>query len=236
MCKMVLLRNCGRVSLFFFFTVLLGSSAFAQGFDPRISLLLGASLPSGSRTFVVGPSVFDSEFQNGAKLGLRGAVNIGEHWGAEATYSFSADGLQITQVAPAIVQNFGVHVDEFTGNALFFFTGHERFLRPFLTAGLGGSHFSPTDNAKLMAATNFLGQRAVISGSSEFDFNFGAGIEARPWEHFGVRFDLRDHVTGFPTFGLPQAATGPNAPFFPVSGRVQDVELTAGFVYHFLGK
>jgi hypothetical protein len=87
-----------------------------------------------------------------------------------------------------------------------------------------------------MAATNFLGQPAVITGSSEFDFNFGAGIEARPWDHFGVRLDLRDHVTGFPSFGLPQNATGPNAPFFPVSGRVQDVELTAGFVYHFLGK
>jgi hypothetical protein len=234
--KMARLRNFGRVFLFFFFAVLLGSSAFAQGFDPRISFLLGASLPSGSRTFVVGPNVFDTQFQNGAKLGLRGAVNIREHWGAEATYSFSADGLQITQVAPATVQNFGVHIDEFTGNALFFFTGHERFLRPFLTAGIGGSHFSPTDNAKLMAATNFLGQRAVITSSSEFNFNFGAGIEARAWDHFGVRFDLRDHVTGFPSFGLPQNATSPNAPFFPVSGRVQDVELTAGFVYHFLSR
>ena len=233
--KMARLRNFVRVFLLFL-AVLLASSAFAQGFDPRISFLLGASLPSGSRTFVVGPNVFDTQFQNGAKLGLRGAVNIREHWGVEATYSFSADGLQITQVAPATVQNFGVHIDEFTGNALFFFTGHERLLRPFLTAGLGGSHFSPTDNAKLMATTNFLGQRAVITGSSEFDFNFGAGIEARPWDHFGVRFDLRDHVTGFPSFGLPQNATGANAPFFPVSGRVQDVELTAGFVYHFLGK
>jgi outer membrane protein with beta-barrel domain len=234
--KIALLRNSVGVFLFFLSSALMASSAFAQGLDPRISLLLGASLPSGSRTFVIGPSVFDTQFQNGAKLGLRGAVNIGEHWGAEATYSFSADGLQITQVVPATVQNFGVHLDEFTGNGLFFFTGRERLLRPFLTAGLGVSHFSPTDNAKLMAAANFLGQRAVITGSSEFDFNFGAGIEAGPWDHFGVRFDLRDHVTGFPRFGLPQSATGPNAPFFPVSGRVQDVELTGGFVYHFVGK
>jgi len=234
--KMASLKNLRSRFLLFFFAALFTSSAFGQGFDPRISFLLGASLPSGSRTFVVGPTVFDSQFQNGAKLGLRGAVNIGEHWGAEATYSFSADGLQITRVTPATAQNFGVHLDEFTGNGLFFFTGRERFLRPFLTAGIGGSHFSPTDNAKLMAATNFLGQPAILTGSSEFDFNFGAGIEARPWSHFGVRFDLRDHVTGFPRFGLPETATGPNAPYFPVSGRVQDVELTAGFVYHFLGK
>lgn len=233
---MASLKNLRCLVLMCLFAALFASSAFAQGFDPRISFLLGAALPSGSRTFLVGPNVYDTHFQNGAKLGLRGAVNIGEHWGVEATYSFSADGLQVTRVAPGTVQNFGVHLDEFTGNGLFFFTGREKFLRPFLTAGIGGSRFSPTDDAKLMAAANFLGQPAVLTGSSEFDFNFGAGIEARPWSHFGVRFDLRDHVTGFPTFGLPQSATGPNAPYFPVSGRVQDVELTAGFVYHFLGK
>ena len=234
------MRDVGRISCCSFvllcLALLASAPLFAQNLDPRIAFLLGASLPSGSRTFVIGPSVFDTQFQSGAKLGLRGTVNIREHWGAEATYSFSADGLQVTRVAPATVQNFGVHLDEFTGNALFFFTRQDTLLRPFLTAGLGASHFSPTEKAKLMAASDFLGQPAVITGSSEFNFNFGAGIEARPWDHLGLRFDLRDHVTGIPRFGLPQAATGPNSPFFPISGRLQDVELTGGLVYHFVGK
>src|SRR5438309_11316478 len=89
---------------------LLSGRAAAQGINPRITFLGGASLLSGSRSFVVGPSVFQTQFQNGVKIGLRGTVNLREHWGAEGTYSFSSNGLQVTRVAPAAVQTFGVHL------------------------------------------------------------------------------------------------------------------------------
>jgi hypothetical protein len=74
-----------------------------------------------------------------------------------------------------------------------------------------------------------------LVSTSVLDFNFGAGIETKPWDHFGVRLDFRDHVTGIPRFGLPQTATSPTAPFFPVQGRAQDFEITTGFIYYFTG-
>jgi hypothetical protein len=97
------------------------------------------------------------------------------------------------------------------------------------------SRYSPTSDAKLAAAQDFLGQPAVLVSASAFDFNFGAGIEAKPWDHFGVRLDFRDHVTGIPRFGLPETATSPAAPFFPVQGRAQDFEVSTGLTYYFAG-
>jgi hypothetical protein len=68
---------------------LLSLSAFAQGINPRITFFGGASLLSGSRSFVIGPSLFTTQFNNGIKIGVRGTVNLREHWGAEATYNFN---------------------------------------------------------------------------------------------------------------------------------------------------
>jgi opacity protein-like surface antigen len=215
--------------------LLLSAGAQGQDINPRISFFGGASLLSGSRSFVVGPRLFDTQFNNGIQIGLRGAVNVREHWGAEGTYSFSSNDLQITQVFPAAVQTFGVHLHQITGNAMYFFTGRDRSIRPFVTAGLGISRFSPTSDAKLRAAQDFLGQPAVIAGTSSFGFNFGGGIESRPWDHFGLRLDLRDHLSAIPRFGLPQSATSPGAPFFPIHGRAQDFEITTGLIYYFAG-
>ncbi len=215
--------------------MLFSACAFGQDIDPRITFLGGASLLSGSRSFVVGTRLFDTQFQNGIKIGVRGTFNLTEHLGVEGTYSFSSNGLRVTEMAPATVQDYGVHLHQFTGNALYFFTAKGRLFRPFVTAGLGVSRYSPTSDAKLAAAQNFLGQSAVLTATSEFNFNFGAGIETKPWEHFGVRLDFRDHVTGIPRFGLPETATSPTAPFFPVQGRAQDFEISTGLTYYFAG-
>ena len=225
--------GCGILLLFL--VTWLSTSASAQEINPRITFLGGASLLSGSRSFVIGPRLFDTQFQNGIKIGVRGTFNVGEHWGAEATYSFSSNGLQVTQTIPARVQNFGVHLHQITGNALYFFDGPDKAIRPFVTAGVGLSRYSPTSDAKLAATQDFLGQPAVITSTSTFNFNFGAGIESRPWDHFGLRLDFRDHLSAIPRFGLPQSATSPTAPFFPISGRAQDFEIATGLTYYFSG-
>jgi hypothetical protein len=141
----------------------------------------------------------------------------------------------VTQTIPASVQNFGVHLHQITGNTLYFFDGPDKALRPFVTAGVGVSRYSPTSDAKLAAAQDFLGQPAVITSTSTFNFNFGAGIESRPWDHLGLRLDFRDHLSAIPRFGLPQSATSPAAPFFPVTGRAQDFEIATGLIYYFTG-
>src|SRR5487761_704684 len=146
-----LARNyrCGLLALCVVASLSVRAVAQDQGLNPRITFLGGASLLSGSRSFVIGPRLFTTQFQDGIKIGLRGTVNLNEHLGAEGTYSFITYGLQLTQVAPAAVQNFGIHLHQFTGNALYFFTARDKTFRPFLTAGLGLSTFSPTSGAKM---------------------------------------------------------------------------------------
>ena len=221
--------------LLVFMAACFSAGALAQDMNPRITFLGGASLLSGSRSFVIGPRLFNTQFQNGIKIGLRGTVNLREHWGAEGTYSFSANGLQVTQTIPATVRNYGVHLHQITGNALYFFDAPDKAIRPFVTAGVGLSRYSPTSDAKLNAAQDFLGQPAVLTSNSTFNFNFGAGIESRPWEHFGLRLDVRDHLSAIPRFGLPQSAASPASAFFPVSGRAQDFEIATGLTYYFTG-
>jgi len=226
--------HCGILLLFV--ASLLSVRAFAQEINPRITFLGGASLLSGSRSFVIGPGLFTTQFNNGIKIGVRGTGNLTEHWGAEGTYSFSSNGLHVTRVAPAAVQDFGVHLHQLTGNGLYFFTARDKSFRPFVTAGVGLSRYSPTSDAKVTAASqSFLNQPAVLASTSSFNFNFGGGIESRPWDHFGLRLDLRDHLTAIPRFGLPQSATSPLSPFFPVQGRAQDFEITTGLIYYFTG-
>jgi opacity protein-like surface antigen len=213
--------------------MLLSAYGFAQDLNPRITFLGGASLLSGSRIVAIGPDLFGTQFQNGARIGVRGTVNLSEHWGAEGTYSFSWNDLQVTRTAPVTVETFPVHLHQVTGNALYFFTADDKSFRPFVTAGVGLSRFSPTSDAKLAAAQEFLGQPAILTSTSAFNFNFGAGMELRPWDHFGVRLDFRDHLTAIPRFGLPAIAISPGAAFFPISGRAHDVELTSGLTYYF---
>src|SRR5690349_18965063 len=186
MCRKALARNYRCGILLLFVAASLSVSASAQDINPRITFLGGASLLSGSRSFVIGPSLFTTRFNNGIKIGLRGTANVTEHWGGEATYSFSSNGLEVTR-APSTVQTFGMHLHQITGNALYFFTDRDRTFRPFLTAGLGLSRYSPTSDAKVTATGSFLNQPAVLASTSSFNFNFGAGIESRPWDHFGLR-------------------------------------------------
>jgi len=68
------------------------------------------------------------------------------------TYCFGSNRLRATEVASATVQDYGVHLHQFTGNALYFFTSKDRLFRPFATAGLGVSRYSPTAVGAFRAA------------------------------------------------------------------------------------
>jgi hypothetical protein len=63
-------------------------------------------------------------------------------------------------------------------------------------------------------------------------FNFGAGVEAPLTQQFGLRFDLRDHLSSLPKYGVPQTSSAPGASFYPVDGRAQNIELTIGVVFY----
>jgi len=214
--------------------LLLAPSAFAQDSNPRVTFFGGGSFLKGERSFTIGGDPKRSEFAAGGKFGVRGTMDLNDHWAAEAAYSYGTNNLRIQEIAtPIRERDYGVRVHQLTGNLLYLWGGsHSRF-RPFLTAGAGLSRFNPTSEAKSLASLRFVDEPAPINSNSKFNFNYGGGVEARAGDVLGIRFDLRDHLSPIPRFGVPEAPTAGVADFFPVSGMVHDVEASVGIVIYF---
>lgn len=217
--------------------VFAAGAAFAQegeGLDARASFSLGGSLIGGARTFFIGANGFTTQYQNGARIAFRANFNIREHWGIEGNYGFESSSLQVTQNAPVqSVTSYGVHIHQLEANGLYYFDSRGHRFRPFATAGLGILRYNPTSDAVTAAATNFLGQPTVIYGETHPDFIPGVGVEGLILPHLGVRFDIRDHITGISRFGLSQNAQSPDGPHYPISGAVNNWEVSGGVEYHF---
>jgi len=213
-------------------TLALTPEASAQVSNPRLSVFAGASLLGSENTFVLGNDVTRTGFNNGGKLGFRGTVDFGTHWAGEVMYAFETNNMRISSALRPQERDFGVHVHQFTGNAMYFLTSRESSFRPFGTVGIGLSRFNVTTDAITMAGQSFLNQPTVLTGDTKIALNAGVGVEAKPWTKYGLRFDLRDYMSGTPHFGLPEAPASPGAPFFPVSGVLHRVEVSGSFVWY----
>jgi len=209
-------------------------AARAQVTNPRVSAFVGASLLGSQTTFVAGNQVVQTSYKNGGKFGFRGTADFNDHWSGEAMYAFSNNGLRVTNTGLA-PRDFGVHVHQFTANALYFLTSRETALRPFGTVGLGLIRFTPTADAQASAARAFFTQPTIISGQNELALNVGVGAEAKIRSRYGVRVDLRDYISGNPSYGLPNAPASPGAPFFPTSGLLNRFEISGGIVLYLSG-
>jgi hypothetical protein len=215
--------------------LLVTPSILAQELNPRLTIFSSGSFLEGARSFTMNGDPFRSEFATGAKIGFRGTVDVADNWALEATYSHGSNNLRIVNLAapPAVERGFGTRVHQLTGNVLYFVSPAGDRVRVFGTVGMGLSRFSPTDAARTLAAhLAFIGEPAVISSNNAFNFNMGGGIEAKVNDRWGVRVDLRDHISPIPRFGVPQTATGPGVDFFPVDGTVHNAEVSVGVVIY----
>lgn len=81
-------------------------------------------------------------------------------------------------------------------------------VRPFVVGGVGAARFVPGDSELLQLA----------SGETKLGWNYGGGVKVKLAPMFGVRFDVRDHVTSKPNFlELPN-----------VSGKLHNLEISGG--------
>ena len=214
--------------------VLCGSNAFAQLLDPRVTGFFGVSFLGGERSFIVDADPFQSNFENGVKVGLRFTTDLTDIWSVEGSYSFSDNDLRITELgAPPQKRFFGVGVQQLAVNGLYYLTPAGETMRFFVTAGIGWMRFNPNQTAQILALVDkFIDDEASITASNKFSFNFGGGMETRTNDWLGFRVDFRDHITGMPRFGLPESSTGPGSVFFPVSGVLHNIEVSFGAVFY----
>jgi len=174
---------------------------------------------------------FRSSYAKGGKITLGGEFTPWKIAGLEAAYSYGVNNLRLADLSQAgsPLTGYGMRFQRLSANLV----GHSPVsllgLRPYATAGLEYARVAPTSEAKTIAVTQgFAGQPQIISTSNKVGFNYGGGVDWSVIPLLGLRLDLRDHVTGSPTYGL-------SANNFPISGAAHNVELSAGVVFH-LGK
>jgi opacity protein-like surface antigen len=201
------------------------------GGDFRLFALAGGSSFFNSHTFTVDSDSWRSNYANGGKIIVGGEMPLNKVLGLEAAYSFGRNNLRLTGADGTT--GFGVYGGRLNTNFVLHAPRALFHLRPYVTAGIEYSRFSPGSGTDtVVTASGFTGSDAVtLKADNKFGFNYGAGIEWNLLRHLGLRFDVRDHVTGSPRFGLSTDSGVTGA--FPVSGAAQGVEYAAGVVLHF---
>jgi hypothetical protein len=213
----------------------INASVVAAQTDPRVSAFVAGSFVAAQRDFTPnGITAFRSQYDNGGKVGLRFTADLDNHWAAEASYSFGRNNLRVKQLDPPRSETkFETDLHQFEANASYYFEAVRNQWRPFVTFGLGFSRFSPTEKGQDTALQRFINQPARLNPSTRFGINFGAGVEGKLNNWFGVRADLKDHVVPIPRYGLPQQPLNAGGVFYPVQGSLQNIEAAVGAVFHF---
>jgi opacity protein-like surface antigen len=147
------------------------------------------------------------DVDNGIRIGGRLSMN---RWflGHEISYAWQKSNLKIENQGST-----SMSIQNFYYNFVAHATPQGTAIRPFVTAGVGVSTFFPPGVSSLSG-----------SGDNKFGYNYGGGLKFRLSDKFGLRFDVRDHVTGrpFEKFGVQTA-----------SGKFHNVEYSAGFALLF---
>jgi opacity protein-like surface antigen len=137
---------------------------------------------------------------NGIRIGGRLSFNSWLFLGHELSYAYQRSALTFGD-GPSD----GMSVHNFYYNFVAHATPQDTPVRPFGTVGVGFSGYFPPGVSSLSGG-----------GDNRFGFNYGGGVKFRLNEIFGIRLDIRDHVTSKP-FSLVDS-----------SGRLHNLELSAG--------
>ncbi len=210
----------------------LPAAARAQGV--RISAMGTGSFLLSEKFFELAGDPFRSNYAPGGKFILGGEYTTNKVLGFEVAYAYGRNNLRVTDLnsSPVNETGYGVRIHRLNGNLVLHSPVEMFRLRPYATAGIEFTRYSPTSGARELAFTEgFAGQPAQLSANNKPGINYGAGVEWSLLPALALRLDVRDHATGTPRFGLGQDST--SGGLFPVTGSAHNVELSAGFTLHF---
>lgn len=143
----------------------------------------------------------DYTVDDGIRIGARMALNTRDFIGHEFSYAYQNSNLDILD------QSYGsISIHNIYYNFVLHATPEGSAVRPFITGGAGVTVFNPPGFSSFSGA-----------GDNQFGYNYGAGVKFRLTGIYGMRLDIRDHVTGKP-FDLPNN-----------DGRLHNLEISAGF-------
>jgi opacity protein-like surface antigen len=147
------------------------------------------------------PYTLEVKAANGLRIGVRLSFNR-SYLSHELNYAWQRSKLNLA--------TGGVSIHHFYYNAVVHATPADSAVRPFVTAGGGFSAFFNPGHSSLAG---------IGASENKLGYNYGGGVKFRLTDRFGLRLDVRDHVTGKP-FGSHVEHGG---------GRLHNVECSVGF-------
>src|SRR6266850_2318075 len=193
-----------------------GGSLLAGGF--QFPTAVSGSEPGTSRTVGV-------HYASGYHIGARIGENLGDFWAADLEYSFANQPLRFTNLSPNIQSlSLGHSIHHFSYSVSYLApVGLDRF-RPYGKIGFGGTLFDIHGTSKDEA----LGLGVKLRDSWKFTLNWGGGFKYLVDDQTVLTFDVKDFVSGIPSYGLPfsaQLVNGQYQPGLSRTGRLHNVQL-----------
>jgi opacity protein-like surface antigen len=206
------------------------STALARAQGIRAFVMGSGSFLQNGRVFTnpVGEQ-FGSSYASGGKITFGGELSLAKILGFEGSYGIGRNNLRVKDLSSLQTLGYGVRTQRFSANIVAHSPASFLGIRPYATGGLEYDHLGTTSQAQALAFTQgFADQTVKLGASNQVGFNYGAGAEWGFFPTLSLRLDLRDHITGTPTYGLSSRQ-------FDVSGATHDVEISLGLVLH-IGK
>lgn len=170
-------------------------------------------------------------YGSGYQLGARVNENLNQYWTADLEYSFANQPVRFTNLAPGIPSlDLGQTIHHFSYSVSYIpLGGFERF-RPYAKVGTGATLFYLHSDTR----DDALALGVAVRDSWKFTMNFGGGFKFMVDDQTALLFDVKDYISGVPSYGLPTAAEVVNGQFqpgFAPRGLLQNIQLNFGIAY-----
>jgi opacity protein-like surface antigen len=172
---------------------------------------------------------------DGGVAGIRVAWNPARYLGIEGFFDYAQGNVNFrTPSALGLpTYSFGSRIYQWGLNPIFNLKPRGSRFQPYLTVGVGGAQFTPTDTAKGLARTSFnqaTYQSGNLNDNLQVALNYGGGVKFHLSDHLGLRFDARGFYSRNPTYNLPNFPTG--GIFIPSKDKLNGLQATVGLVFY----
>jgi opacity protein-like surface antigen len=233
-----------RANLLLVLSLIWSATASAQGSIPpehrewEASAFGGGSYISGDEflTMVAGGEAepfrtIGMDFASGYQMGVRIRQHLRDFWSADLEYSFANQPLRFTNLSPGITALSLSHsIHHFSYNVAYLPLPPTKRFRPYGKLGAGAALFYIHEASKDEA----LAAGVSLRDSWEFMFSWGAGAKYLVQDQFAITFEVDDHVSGMPSYGLPATARvvdGQYVPGISRNGFVQNWRVGFGLAF-----
>jgi outer membrane protein OmpA-like peptidoglycan-associated protein len=185
-----------------------------------------------------------TKLANGGVGGIRIAYNPAAHFGIELWGDYANAPVRFVSSAgnyppglgtgPIPPYSFSAHNYVFGLNPVLNLTPRGSKVQPYLTAGVIGVQYTPSNTAQRLASqptSMALYGAQALNDNLQVGLNYGGGVKWHFTDHFGFRLDARGLWTRNPTYNLPDYPSGHNV-YIPSHAKLNGMQATAGLVFY----